>query len=172
VLTSRGDSSLAVDRLCDQMRGENTTVTCFYHFVFFAAQGERTATSMLGPLLKQMVNVLERIPEVISRAFQEPKKAIGRLRPQLVDIVKTLQLITSSQRTFMVIDALDECAGVQRVRLFDSLKKILEKFPDTRVFMTGRPHIHDEIEQRLAGRVITMSVAPRRADISHTFMLG
>ena len=33
------------------------------------------------------------------------------------------------------------------------------------MFVTGRPHIRDQFEQRLAGRVITISVAPRKADI-------
>ena len=163
VLTGRDGSSLVVDRLCDQTRGGNTVVTCFYFD--FAARKEQSAASMLGALLKQIVSGMEVIPEEISRAFQEQKKDIGGCGPQLGDIVKMLQLITSSQRTFMCIDALDECTGVQRFRLFDSLKQILEKSPGTRVFVTGRPHIRDEIEQRLAGRVISVSVAPRKADI-------
>ena len=65
----------------------------------------------------------------------------------------------------MVIDALDECTAVQRFRLFDSLKEILEKSPGARIFMTGRPHIRPEIETRLAGRVTSVSLGPTRADI-------
>ena len=120
---------------------------------------------MLSSLLKQIVSGMGRIPEEIWQAFREQKRAVGGCRLQLVDIVKMLQLITSSQRTFLCIDALDECAGVQRFRFFDLLKQILEDSPGTRVFMTGRPHIRDEIEQRLAGRVISVLVAPRKADI-------
>ena len=75
-----------------------------------------------------------------------------------------LQLITSSQRTFMVIDALDECTAVQRYRLFDSLKIILEKSPGARIFVTGRPHIRPEIEIRLAGQVASVSVSATRED--------
>jgi len=33
------------------------------------------------------------------------------------------------------------------------------------VFVTGRPHIRDEIEERLPGQVISVSVTPRKADI-------
>jgi len=138
-------------------------VTCFYFD--YAARKEQSATSMLGSLLKQMISGIERIPEEISWAFQERRNAIGGSGPQLVDIVKMLQLITSSQRTFMVIDALDESAEVERFKLFDSLKQILKKSPGTRVFVTGRPHIRAEIEQRLAGHVTSVSIIPRKDDI-------
>jgi len=151
-----------VDRLCDQTRGQNAAVTCFYFD--FAARKEQTATSMLGSLLKQVIIRMERVPE-ISRPLQEQRKAVSGRKPQLHDIVKMLQLITSSQRTFMVIDALDKCTAMQRYRLFDSLKEILEKSPGSRIFVTGRPHIRAEIESRLDGRVTSVSVGPTSDDI-------
>ena len=163
MLTSVNDSSLVVDRLCDQTRGQNTTVTCFYFD--FAARKEQTAISMLGSLLKQMVSGTGGILEDIWHALREQKEAVSGRKPQLTDIVKMLQLITSSQPTYMVIDALDECTAVQRFRLFDSLKEILEKSPGCRIFVTGRPHIRAEIETRLAERVTTVSVGPARDDI-------
>ena len=54
---------------------------------------------------------------------------------------------------------------MQRFRLFDSLKEILEKSPGGRIFVTGRPHIRAEIETRLAGRVTTVSIGPTRDDL-------
>ena len=161
ILTGWDDCSLVVDRLCDQTRGQNTAVTCFYFD--FAARKEQSATSMLGSLLRQVISGMERVPEEISRALHEHKKAVSGRRPQLADVVKMLQLITSSQPTFMVIDALDECTAVQRYRLFDSLKEILEKSPGARIFVTGRPHICPEIEIRPVfptGRVGQASVKP------------
>jgi len=163
MLTSGNDSSVVVDRLCNRTRGQHTAVTCFYFD--FAARKEQTATSMLGSLLKQIVSGTGRIPEDIWRALREQREAVSGRRPELDDIVKMLQLVTSSQRTFMVIDALDECTAVQRFRLFDSVKEILEKSPAARIFVTGRPHIRTEIETRLAGRVASVSVGPAREDI-------
>ena len=163
MLKSRDDSSLVVDSLCNQAIGESTAVTCFYFD--FAARKEQSAASILGSLLKQIVSGMETIPDEISRAFQEQKKTIGGRRLQLADVVKMLQLITSSQHTIMCIDALDECAGVQRVKLIDSLNQILAKSPGTRIFATGRPHIRTEIERRLVGRVVTVSVGPTKDDI-------
>jgi len=164
VLISRDTSSLVVDRLCEQARGQNIAITCFYFD--FAARKEQSATSMLGSLLKQIVKGMERVPDEISRAFQEQKKAIGGCGPQLADIVKMLQAITSLQPTFVCIDALDECVGVQRFRVLDSLKQVLEKSPSTRIFVTGRPHIRPEIEKGLAGRAISLSVGPSKDDIT------
>ena len=62
-------SSLVVDRLGDQTRGKNTAVTCFY--LDFAARKEQSVTSILGSLLRQAVGGMERVPEDITRAFQE-----------------------------------------------------------------------------------------------------
>ena len=67
MLTSRDGSSLVVDRLGDQVRGQIAAVTCFYFD--FAARKKQTATSILGSLVKQVVSGMERIPDEISRAF-------------------------------------------------------------------------------------------------------
>jgi len=163
MLTSHDVSSLVVDRLCDQERGQNTAITCFYFD--FAARKEQSVTNMLGSLLKQIVGGMAKVPEEISRAFQEQRMAIGGRGPRLPDMVKMLQTIMSSLSTFVCIDALDECAAVHRVKLLDSLRQILEKSPRTRIFIIGRPHIRAEVEKRLAGRVISVSVCPSRDDI-------
>ena len=163
MLINRDDSSLVVDTLCYQTRGQNTAVACFYSD--FAARKEQSAINMLGSLLKQVISGMERVPENISLALQEQRKAVSGRKPQLDDVVKMLQLITSAQRTFMVIDALDECTAVQRFRLFDLLKEILDKSPGARIFVTGRPHICPEIETRLAGRVASIYLGPTRDDI-------
>ena len=163
VLTDHEFSSLVVDRLCDQCRGQNTAVTCFY--LDFAARKEQSVTNILGSLLRQVVGGMEKVPEEITQVFQEQKMAIGGRGPRLADIVKMLQIITSSLRTFVCIDALDECAAPHRVKLLNSLQQILEKSPRTRIFMIGRPHVRAEIEKRLARRVISVSVEPSKADI-------
>jgi len=163
VLTSHDISSLVVDRLCDQAKEQNTAVTCFYFD--FAARKEQSVINVLGSLLKQIVGGMANVPEEISQAFQEQRMAIGGRGPRLPDLVKMLQTITTSLRTFVCIDALDECAAVHRVKLLDSLRQILEKSPHTRIFIIGRPHVQAEVEKRLAARVISVSVGPARDDI-------
>ena len=164
VLTSRGCSSLVVDKLGDQVKGQIAAVTCFYFD--FAARKEQSATNVFGSLVKQIVSGMERIPDEISRAFQEQKKVIGGCGPQLADLVRMLQAVTSSQPTFVCVDALDECQGVQRARVLDSLKQIRERSPRTRIFMTGRPHIRGEMEKRFAGLMVNVSICPTKCDIN------
>ena len=152
-----------IDSLCDRAKEQNATVACFYFD--FAAQKDQTTTNMLGALLKQLVCGLEETPEEISRAYRDEKSAVGGRGPLLSDIVKMLQVTTSKKRTFICIDALDECVTGYRVKVLDSLNQILQKSPGTRIFVTGRPHILPEIRRRLAGRVADISISPKRDDI-------
>ena len=163
MLTGHDVSSLVVDRLCDQFSGQNTAVTCFY--LDFAARKEQSVANILGSLLRQVVGGMEKVPEEIAQVFQKQKMAIGGRGPRLPDIVTMLQTIASSLRTFVCIDALDECAAADRVKLLNSLQQIVEKSPHTRIFLIGRPHVWAEVEKRLAGRVISVSVGPSKDDI-------
>jgi len=163
VLTSRNDSSLVIDRLCDRAQGQNVGVACFYFD--FAAQKEQSSTSMLGALLKQVVSGLGEVPGEIMKAYEDQKKVIGGRRPELSDILKMLQATSSERLTFICVDALDECAADHRVRVLDSLHQILQKSPGTRIFVAGRPHIQDEIGRRISRKVTTIPITPKRGDV-------
>ena len=162
-LTNRDISSLVIDTLCDEAEEQNATVACFYFD--FAVRKDQSPASTMGALLKQVVGGLEEIPEEISRAYRKQRKALGGRGPQLSDIVKMLQTTSSEERTFICIDALDECVPEHRAKLLDSLSKILQNSPSTRILVTGRPHIQPEIGRRLAGRVTTLSISTKRDDI-------
>ena len=162
-LTNRDVSSLVIDRLCDQARGQNVAVACFYFD--FAAQREQPSTSMLGALLKQVVSGMEEMPGEIAKAYEDQKTVIGGRRPDLSDILKMLQTISSERLTFICIDALDECGPEHRIKVLDSLHQIRQKSPGTRIFVTGRPHIQDEIGRRISGRLTTIRITPKRDDV-------
>ena len=163
MLTSCDVSSLVIDSLCNEAEGRNATIACFYFD--FAAQKEQSPTSILGALLKQLVWGLEETPEEVSRGYQNQKNAIGGRVPQLSDLVKMLQSTSSKKRTFICIDALDECAVGHLAKVLNSLNEILQKSPDTRIFLTGRPHVRPEIGRRLAGRATSVSISPKRDEI-------
>jgi len=163
VLTSCDVSSLVIDSLCDQAGGQNVAVACFYFD--FAAQKEQPSTSMLGALLKQVVGGLGEVPGEIMKAYEDHKRVIGGRVLRLSDILMMLQNTSSEKHTFICIDALDECAADDRVKLLDSLRQILQKSPGTRIFATGRPHIQDEIERGIPGGVTTIRVTPKRSDV-------
>ena len=163
MLTSRDVSSLVIDNLCDQAGEQNATVAGFYFD--FAVQKDQSPASTMGALLKQVVGGLEEIPEEISQAYQKQKRVLGGQRPQLSDIVEMLQNTSSKERTFICIDALDECVPEHRAKLLNSLNQILRGSPATRIFVTGRPHIRPEIGRRLVGRVTSLSISTKRDDI-------
>ena len=163
VLTSRGVSSLVIDRLCNQARGRNVAVACIYFD--FAAQKEQSSTSVLGALLKQVVGGPDKVPEEVARAYEDQKKVIGGRKPRLPELVRMLQTTCSERHTFICIDALDECVPGHQVKLLSSLNQILKESPTTRIFVTGRPHIQVEIGKRLPGRVTSVPITPRQDDI-------
>ena len=164
MLTSCDISSVVIDNLCIQARGRDTTIACFYFD--FAAQNEQSTARVLGSLLKQLIFGLEEIPEEILEAYRERKNAIGGQGLQILDVLKMLQIATARKRTFICIDALDECATEHQGKVLDSLGQLLQQSPGTRIFLTGRPQIRPEIGRRLGGRVTSMSISPERDDIA------
>ena len=151
-----------IDRLYDQAREQNATVAYFYFDP--AAKKERSPTNVLGAILKQVVRGLEEMPEEISRAYND-RKSDGR-GLELADILKMLQATTSENPTFICIDGIDECLAGYRVKLLDSLNKVIRGSPGARVFMTGRPQIQAEVERRLSGITMAVHITPRIYDIT------
>jgi len=75
--------------------------------------------------------------------------------------------ISSLQRTFICVDALDECVPKHRVEVLDALRKILLASPNMRIFMTGRTHIRGVVERGLGGRaIISLLIKPRDDDVA------
>jgi len=119
---------------------------------------------MLGAMLKQLVS-RGGIPEHIREAFQKAKREFGGRHLRLPDMVEILKkTITSVERIFVCIDALDELAPKYRRGLLESLREIVRVSPNLRVLLTGRPHIDDEIVERF-NKVVTMPVSPTQSDI-------
>jgi len=152
------NSSLVIDKLCDEARKEDTSVLYFYFD--FVARNEQSPVNMLGSLLKQLVSGLEKIPEVVVQGFRNQRKGVGGRGLQISGILKMLQTITARRRTFICVDALDECVPAHRVVVLESLKQILQVSPDTRIFITGRPHVGSEVERRLDGAATFILIQP------------
>ena len=162
MLTGRGGSSVVVDYLCGWAR-QDMAVACFYYD--FASREAQSPTNMLGSLLKQLLSGLEAIPGEIREKFRDQKKLLGGRRLQLPDIVKMFGTVTSLKRTFICVDALDECIPKHQLEVLNALGQILRRSPNARMFMTGRPHIRGAVERELGGRAISLSVRPRGNDI-------
>ena len=153
-----------IDRLCDQVYAGGIVVACVY--CDFNAQNQQSATGLLGVLLKQVVSALEPIPDEIQRAFEISKGRVGGRRPLLPDIIDMLaRSVSSLHRVFICIDALDEFPAKHRPELWGSIQQIVRKCPNTRVFLTGRLHIRDEVQKYFHEAAEMLGISPRGNDI-------
>jgi len=122
---------------------------------------------MLGSLLRQLVSGLEEIPEAVVRGFRKKKKVIGGRGLQVPGVLKMFQqTITAAKRTFICVDALDECVPQHRMVVLESLGQILQGSPNTRVFITGRPHVRSEVEGKLGGAANFVFIQPKDDDLT------
>ena len=152
-----------MDHLCDRVIKQDMAVACFYYD--FASREAQSPANMLGSLLKQLLSGLGVIPAEIVQKFQGQKKAIGGRRLQIPDIVKMCAVVTSLQRTFICVDAIDECVPSHRLEVLGALGQILRGSPNTRIFITGRSHIRGVVERELGGRTRSVSIVSRGDDI-------
>ena len=158
MLTDREDSSLVIDKLCDDAMEEDTAVACFYFD--FAARNEQSPVNMLGSLLRQLVSGWEGVPEAVVRGFRNQRKVIGGRGLQVSGILKMFRAITTTKRTFICVDALDECVPEHRMVILESLGQIVQGSLDTRIFITGRSHVRSEVERKLGGAATFVLVEP------------
>jgi len=163
-LLIRDPSSLVIDKLCDWAKGQNVAVACFY--LDFASQKAQSPNRILSSLLRQVVGGLETIPAKILQTFRDQDMVIGGRKLGLCEIVEMLQDISSSRPVFICIDAVDECMTQYQTKLLDSLKKVVQNSPSTRIFLAGRSHVRDQVEKHLAGRVVAVPITLTKDDIT------
>jgi len=153
---------LVIDWLCDQVRNRDIAVTGLYCDYF--AQEQQSAPNILGAILKQLFE-RDGIPEPLRLVFHKEKRAFGGRAAQLSDLVEMLKaVLTSLPEVFICIDGLDECLPNNRRELLESLREIVGASPTTRVFLSGRPHIRDEVKRYFTWAVMIV-VVPTIRDI-------
>ena len=161
-LTASNISSLVIDWLCDQVHDRDVAVAGLY--CDYLAREEQSAVNMLGAILKQL---LERdgIPELVRRVFLEGKRGFGGRALQLADLVEILKrTIAPLPEVFICIDGLDECLPKNRRELLESLQGIVRASPTTRMFLSGRPHVRDEIKGFFPAAIM-IAIIPTILDI-------
>jgi len=147
-----------IDKLCDEAVEEDTAVACFYFD--FAARTEQSPVNMLGSLLRQLVSGMEGIPEAVVQSFRNQKKVIGGRGLQVSGILKMFQTIAGTKRTFICVDALDECVPENRMVILESLGQIARESLGTRILVTGRSHVRSEVERKLGRAVAFLLIEP------------
>ena len=153
-----------IDRLLDHFVGENIIVSCVY--CDFQDQERQTAATMIGALTRQIVNALGMVPTAIDEAFERAEREVGGRGLQISESVKLLRAaLTPVKRTFICIDALDECPEKHLPHLLTSLNTVSQASPGVQLFITGRPHIRSATETFLPGGVQVIPFSLNRDDI-------
>ena len=120
---------------------------------------------MLGSILKQVISGWEHIPHEVEAAYQKSKNELGGRELESVEILKLLiSTLRTLERSYICIDALDEFLEEYRPELFRSLAQITRESPGTRLFVTGRQHIREEVGRYFTGGA-EIRIIPSEEDI-------
>ena len=120
----------------------------------------------MAALLKQFVAGVEPIPGEIKEAFDRAKRKVDGRTLRLSEIRKILiKLVSALRRGFICVDALDEYPTKHRPEIWDSLQHIVRECPKIRLFITGRPHIQEEVKKYFPGYPDLSSIKPTKEDI-------
>jgi len=164
MLTSNKISSLVIDTLRKQTRGQNIAVVFLY--CDYQAQKDQSAVNMIGGLVRQTALRALRIPSEIKSAFDESKQEGGDSL-QLPDMVKLFVKVTGSiQMVYICVDAVDEVLPQHRPEFLRALRQILQDAPNVRLFITGRPYIREELDTHLAKRAYAIHIVADQGDIT------
>lgn len=148
-----------IDNLYDQARKGDIAVGGIYYD--FLAREEQTITNMIGAILKQLVG-RRSMPEYLRQAFRLECAGRGLRLPDLMSLLR--KAIASLPPIFICIDALDECLPKHLPELLESLRDIVRESPKTRIFLTGRPHVKEDIHRYFA-QAIVICISPTTGDI-------
>lgn len=116
------------------------------HFFYCDYQDnqQQTTENIIGGLLKQALSIAK-FPEDVIHSILDTKKE--RKKSELEDIIQCLSTtLRKFKKTYVCIDALDECNKEHRRKLIRHLKDIAaSESLVIRFFFTGRPQIKEYI---------------------------
>ena len=121
---------------------------------------------MIGSLLRQIalgaVGIVGEIWNAFKKLGQGGEKGLRLLEMREL-FVKT---ISSLERVYICVDAMDELLPQHRSEFLRTLKQIIQEAPNTRLFLTGRPHIRGELDKHLTRGAHAIQIVPDQGDIA------
>ena len=164
MLTSNKTSSLVIDTLRKQTRGRNIAVLFLY--CDYQTQRGQPAVNMIGSLVRQAASRAPRTPSEIKSAFDESKKEGGD-GLQLPDMVKLfVKVVGPIEAVYLCVDAVDEVLPQHRLEFLHALRQIVQEAPNVRLFLTGRPYIHAELDSYHPKGAHAIHIVADRGDIT------
>ena len=164
MLTSNKFSSLVIDTLRKQTRGQNIAVLFLY--CDYQSQKDQSVVNMIGSLVRQAALREPTIPSEIKRAFDKSKREGGD-GLQLPDMMKLLVKVAGhTEVVYLCVDAVDEVLPKHRFEFLHALRRILQDAPNVRLFLTGRPYICAEIDKHLTKKACAIQILADQGDIT------
>ena len=121
---------------------------------------------MIGDLLRQVDWEAAEIQPDIKSAFKKSKRR-GIQGPQLPDMLQLLvKVISSIDRVFICVDAVDELLPQGQLEFLNALRQILQDAPNTRLFLTARPHARVELDKYLTRGAFIIHIVVDQGDIT------
>lgn len=165
-------TSIIIDHLCNRFQNDGN-VGIAYLYCNFRREQEQKPADLFASLLKQLIQEQPSVPKSMRGLYEHHKDR--RTRPSSDEILAVLHsAIRDYSRTFIIIDALDECQvsnGVRRILL----SKIFNLQAKTAVslFATSRfiPEIEKEFERGLSLEIRASDEDVQRYLDSHMFQL-
>ncbi|KAJ9139179.1 ankyrin repeat protein [Pleurostoma richardsiae] len=120
-----------------------------YAFCNFQRHEVQTAENLLADLLKQLLEARRSVPDKVKDIFEQhkPKKP-----PRSLKNIKAIldAAMAEYSRVFILVDALDECQGMNQEEIFSQLSE-LQRRAGVSLFLTSRivPDIRKQFEDSL-----------------------
>jgi hypothetical protein len=156
-------ASVVIDHLCNRYHSDHTVGITYIYFNF-RQQHEQKPEDLLSSLLKQLLRDQASIPESMKTLYDHHSHK--KTRPTIEEIATELHSVASKySRTYIIIDALDECqvSNRSRKRFLSELSKLRHQ-AGVNIFVTSRyiPEIEKEFEGSVSVEIRASSDDVRR----------
>ena len=155
---------MVIDTLREQAYGQNIAVLFLY--CDYQSQKDQSAVNMIGSLLRHITLGAVGNVDEIRKSFEKSRQGGGdglRLSEMLELFVKTMSCL---ERVYISVDAIDELLPQHRSEFLRALQQIIQEAPNSRLFLTGRPHIRGQLEKCLTRAAYTIHIVPDQGDIT------
>ena len=131
--------------MIDELQSSLAKEECSLAFWYFDYQDQdnQTPRNMISAILRQVAATISQIPKTLVDAhkkFHDSSLPMHELQNLLIDIIKTHG---DTHRTYIIIDALDECDELSHRRVVLDFIQRLKEILGVRIFVTSRQRPHD-----------------------------
>jgi hypothetical protein len=128
----------------DELKRPSSIPQCPVAFSYFEHKDQdcQTPKHVISSILRQIVASMPEIPSCVSDAYEQLHNS-GASLPLHVLEKMSLDIIGSTDRTYILIDALDECVEPKHKGTFLQFISRLSRLQAARVFVTSRENCQD-----------------------------